>query len=480
MIAKRGTRQVRKRCGCIGADGRELGDRCPDLSKSGHGTWLYRVDLGPGPDANGIYQKRRPMYKSGFRTKREAQEALDRVRASKADGATFGLSRLTVAQYLEAWLAEKVESGALAPATARSYRAHLDLYFVPMLGDRLLIELRAEHIAAMYAAIRAGNAARKKAKKQEVGPATIRRIHATLSSALNSAVKRRTIPYNPAVHVDLPKVSRPKVSPWQPAELGRFLDFAATDRLGAMFEVMAFAGLRRGEAVGLRWQDVDLSTGIITVRQQIVDVGGQLMVTKPKTASGEDRRVDIDGHTIGTLLEHQLRQDAERAIAGTAWADTGLVFTREDGTAYRPEHVTRHMQELAEQAGLSRKRLHDLRHGSASLQLAAGVPIAVVSKRMGHSSIAITNDTYSHLLEGVGRQAAEAAAAIVPRALRGASPAAEDAISKGLVYEVRTSGPENYSGLSLRGEKDQVRWGGPPGDRTLNPRIKSPLLCQLS
>lgn len=174
-------------------------------------------------------------------------------------------------------------------------------------------------------------------------------------------------------------------------------------------------GLRRGEACGLRWVDVDLQRGALWVRQQVVQLGHELVVGPPKTASGEDRRVDLDEQTVGTLLAHRLAQDAERATWGAAWVETGLVFTREDGSGWHPETVTKRFIALATEAGVRPVRLHDLRHGQASLMLAAGVPLAIVSKRLGHSSITITSDTYSHLLDGVGRQAAEAAAGLVPR-----------------------------------------------------------------
>ncbi len=141
------------------------------------------------------------------------------------------------------------------------------------------------------------------------------------------------------------------------------------------------------------------------------------------------------------------------------------MFTREDGQPLRPEYVTRRMQAIAERAGLPRKRLHDLRHGSASLQLMAGVPIAVVSKRLGHSSLSITSDTYSHLLRGVGRDAAEAAAALVPRGAWRPAGDREDTACTPAAQQQGERAPVK--------ENAQVRTGAPPGTRTPNPRIKS-------
>jgi integrase len=254
-----------------------------------------------------------------------------------------------------------------------------------------------------------------------IGPATLRRIHACLCSALSRAVKARRIAHNPALLVDLPAVPRRPVMPWEPSELGQFLDHVQSHRLGALFELMASCGLRRGEALGLRWADVDLAEGVLIVRQQLVYVGKGAQFGPPKTAAGEHRRVELDRRTVRTLLAHQLSQSTERAAL--EYRDLDLVFAQSSGQPYDPAKITKTFTVLAEQAGVRRVRLHDLRHGTASLMLAAGVPIELVSKRLGHASIAITLGTYSHLLEGVGRQAAEAAVALVPRAMAAQAPA---------------------------------------------------------
>jgi len=218
------------------------------------------------------------------------------------------------------------------------------------------------------------------------------------------------------------------VRPWEPDELGAFLDHAAGHRFGTLFELVALAGLRRGEACGLRWDDVDLARGRLVVRQQVVQVYGDgrpcgmcgrehrgIVIGAPKTSSGEARRVDLGERGVGVLLAQRLAQDEERAAWWSAYVDHGLVFAREDGNPLAPEQVTKAFGELVRSAGVRPVRVHDLRHGRASLLLAAGVDLAVVSKMLGHSSITITADTYAHLLEGVARQAAEAADALVPR-----------------------------------------------------------------
>ena len=175
---------------------------------------------------------------------------------------------------------------------------------------------------------------------------------------------------------------------------------------------------------------------------------------------------------MAVLRAHKARQTAERLAWGQAWVESGLVFTRENGAPLHPEYVTRHFERLARDADLPPIRLHDLRHGAATLALAGGADLKTVSEMLGHSTITITADTYASVLPEVARRAAEAAARLVPRG-RSADPRQPGPISV-------PSGSEDDSGPPPRRAKGQVSGGAPPGTRTPNPRIKSPLLCQLS
>ena len=181
---------------------------------------------------------------------------------------------------------------------------------------------------------------------------------------------------------------------------------------------MLVTGMRRGETVGLRWEDVDLDGECLFVIQQITDVNGRSMVSTPKTKRGQ-RLVPIDAETVAMLRRQRETQNLERVAWGPAWNESGLIFTREDGRPLRPEYATRHFQALALKAGLPVIRLHDLRHTNASLALSAGVDLKVVSERLGHSQLAITADLYTHVNRGLGKAAAEQIAS----ALRPASPA---------------------------------------------------------
>jgi integrase len=383
--------------------------RAEDGSYTPHrckGTWQWVLEY--GRDSNG---RRLQTSKAGFATKAAAQTALqEMVRTLMTD---VNLTSVTVQEYLETWLNSK---HALKPTTRALYTEFTSNYLVPHLGKIRLLELRAHHLDRMYASITVGMRGRP------LSPSTIRRIHGVLRSALNTAVKRRLIPYNPAEHIELAPENPKKPKPWTPEQCHTFLKHISADRLASLYHLILITGMRRGESVGLRWQDLDLDRASLSVNQQITDVNGRSMVSTPKTKRGE-RVVYIDAETVAMLRRQRETQYLERTAWGPAWNEAGLVFTREDGSPLRPEYATRHFQALAEDAGLPVIRLHDLRHTNASLALDAGVDLKVVSERLGHSQIAITADLYTHVNSGPGRAAAEQ----IARALRPTGPAVPSA-----------------------------------------------------
>lgn len=360
------------------------------------GGWAYYLLIGRAPDG-----RRRQITRSGFPTKRAAQEALREVLA-RQDAEIAEVHRLTVGVYLDQWLKSKRK---IRPTTRRGYESHVRLYLGPHLGRLLLAELRPHHLDAMYADLLADSGR---------GASTVQRIHATLRSALNAAVKRRLIPWNPALHVELPAADKPDTAVWTAAQFGCFLDHVAPHRLYALFQLIGLAGLRRGEALGLRWTDVDLAAGRLRVTQQLIDSGAGLGFGPPKTRSGV-RSVPLDLGTVEVIRQHREQQASERLAWGEAWVNRGLIFTRENGEMLRPDYLSHLFLRLAAEVGLPRIRLHDLRHTSASLALAAGVPMKVVSQRLGHSSTAITADLYTHVVPAVAQDAADRIAALIPR-----------------------------------------------------------------
>ena len=271
----------------------------------------------------------------------------------------------------------------------------------------------------------------------------------------------------------------PPVAVWTAQQTGRFLDAASSDRLYPLFHLIAFRGLRRGEAVGLRWVDLDLEQAELRITQQIVQLGWKTEIGPPKTERGE-RTVSLDSRTVAVLRHWRDYQVRDRQRWGDAWVESGLVFTREDGSPLHPDLATDAFARIAKHTGLPPIRLHDLRHTAASLALQAGVPMKVVSEQLGHSSLAITADTYTSVLPAVARAAAEAVAGLVPRLPR---PHPDLRGPRDPAPIRHQSGPERRQQASRtvrQGGKVQVRRGAPPGTRTPNPLIKSQLLCQLS
>ena len=230
----------------------------------------------------------------------------------------------------------------------------------------------------------------------------------------------------------------------------------------ALFHLVGLTGLRRGEAVGLRWADVDVDGRVLRTTQQVVELRGGLVVGQPKTRSGV-RAVPLDPGTLEVLAAHRGRQQAERQGWGTAWHDSGLVFRYENGRMLRPEYVTRRFQALARRAGSPVIGFHGLRHTNASLALAAGVPMRLVSDRLGHSSTGITADLYTHVSPAVAGSAAAAIAGAVPRRLGTLHGAADDPLpSVFLAPDPPAAGEEHPQRAEVAGQTGWAARGSNP------------------
>ena len=376
--------------------------RRPDGEWTSHrckGTWQYVIEL----NRDGSRQ-RRQLTKAGFTSRREASAALQEALHGLRKGIDVS-SRTTVGDYLESWLDAKRK---LRPSTAKSYEQHVRLYLKPLLGGVALRELGPGHIDLLFAALS------KPRKPRPLSTATIRRIHSTLRVALNDAVRRRVLHYNPAQYIELPPEPSSARTVWTPKQAARFLSASRDDPLFAAYHLALVTGMRRGEVCGLRWVDVDLDRSQVRVCQAAVQVGGTIHIGPPKTRSGL-RTIALDAGTVGVLRRQQLEQASLRAQWAVA-GEGGLVFSRPDGSVLSPERLSRKFKEATVAAGLPVIRFHDLRHTSASLALAAGVALKTVSGRLGHSTTAITADLYTHISEAVGRDAAEAIARSVENA----------------------------------------------------------------
>lgn len=350
---------------------------------------------------------RKRRYHSGYRTKQEAEQARTEL-LGRMDGATYvPPSSVTLGEYLtEKWL-PAVES-TLRPATFRTYRLTIEAYVLSRIGRRPLQALSPDMLNALY-----GKLLTEGGKQgRPLSARTVLSVHRVLRKALQDGLRWGYVARNVADAAMPPKARTHEMRVWDAQELRQFLDHVAEDRLSAMWFVFASTGMRRGEVLGLRWRDVDLDGSQLAIRQTLLAFGGELHFGEPKTKSGR-RQIALDSGTVASLRAHRKRQMEERLRAGPAWADSGLVFTDEVGNPLHPDGVTRAFAARAGEAGLPRIRLHDLRHGWATLALKAGVHAKVVSEVLGHSSISLTLDTYSHVLPGMQESAVETVAGLI-------------------------------------------------------------------
>jgi integrase len=367
-------------------------------------TYSYVVSL--GLDATG---RKRQKWVGGFRTKQAAVDALN-LALGRVLAGTFAAEsgRQTVAEFVADWLV--AVQTTLRPATFASYRGVMTSYVVPRLGNVRLTSLTPARLGALY------NELGKSGSKTggQLSPTTVRYAHTVLGKALQDAVEWGLVARNVARVAKPPRRSTPDMTVWSPPEARRFLSHVRDDRLFPLWFMLLSTGMRRGEAVGLRWADVDLDAGVASVRRSLTVVDGTTLVSEPKTAKAR-RQVALDVATVEALARWRTRQKAERLQLGGDWVDTGYVFTKEDGNFLHPDNVMVVFRRLVTSAGVPAIRLHDLRHTSATLALAAGVHPKVVQERLGHSSIGITLDTYSHVVQGMQADAA----ALVGRLLVG-------------------------------------------------------------
>jgi len=244
---------------------------------------------------------------------------------------------------------------------------------------------------------------------------TIHHVHACLHKACKDAVRWGRIARNPLDAADPPRKSgdgSKEMKTWDKEQLRNFLKAVSGERLYALWHTIAFTGMRRGEALGLRWVDVDLENGRLAVRRTLVPIKGDVVVSEPKTAKGR-RVVALDPSTVEILKAQAARQLDEQGTWDEGWVESGLVFTAENGAALDPESVSRYWRQAVKKAMLPTIRLHDLRHTHATLALQAGIHPKVVSERLGHATVAITLDTYSHAIPALQEEAAALIAGLV-------------------------------------------------------------------
>jgi len=360
------------------------------------------------------------------RTREEAHSKLTEALARHRRGVPIVATTHTVGGYLTEWL-ETVARRRVRPSTYRSYETYVRLYLIPGLGKKRLDRLSARDIRLFLDQVRdvcpccaqGQDAARDKPRccargkccGKRVSARTVQYLHAILRAALQHAVREDALVRNVARQVQVSAGHRPEIEPWTVAESQKFLSVARQDRLYALYAVAVGVGLRRGEALGLRWIDLDLEAGVLRVRQTVQRAGSRPEFGEPKTPRSR-RTIALPAQLVDALEEHRRQQAAERASAGERWTEYGLVFTTSVGTPVEPRNLSRAFVALCKRAGVRRVRLHDLRHTCATLLLAQGVPARVVMDLLGHSAIAVTMNTYSHVVLDMQRDGLAKIAAI--------------------------------------------------------------------
>jgi integrase len=465
-----------KRCKCRDEEGKDLGPDCPKLRRADgswnpkHGTWYFGLELPRGPGG-----KRRPrMRRGGFESRDAAQAAYDEAKAMIRRGGDPA-NRELAGDYLRKWLDERIDLKATA---RRTYGITVNTYLIPLLGHVEMTQLQADDVGKVFATIREWNdslAAGKPVRphQRHVGPEAMQRIRAVLRAALNDAVDDGILGFNPAMRkrVRMETVRKWKPLAWTPAreavfwkayrdrlskdtttrgdraylvwrnmdlrpvpamvwtpdQAGKFLAYATGHRLCDMFELIMLTAIRRGEACGLARDHVDLDASELLVGAERVQVGWEVVQQDPKSEAGW-RPIALDDREKALLRKISAGQAEERLAWGDDWQETGLVFTVEDGRPVHPDAVSDTFGRLAFAAGLPPVRVHDLRHAWASYALSGGISPAVVQQRLGHSTIKLTLDTYTTVLNDLARTAAKTVGDIIPARPADGTPGQKDSI----------------------------------------------------
>jgi integrase len=364
----------------------------------------YSYVLYLGRDETG---RKKQKWVGGFRTRKDAEKALAKVLDQVHTGVFTDPGRMTVGEYLEQWLDGVGPS--LRAKSAFSYADTLRGYVIPRVGSLRLADLTATRLRALYSELL------ESGRRRGTGGLSARTVgytHRIVSHALKDAMRAGLLARNPAEIVSPPRAIKPEGKTWTAEQVAVFLQHVDGDRLRALWVLLATTGMRRGEALGLKWSDVDVKAGRVTIRRALVLAGYEVVESLPKTAAS-NRAVFLHPQTTAALREHRRAQNEERLAAGPAWSDLEFVFTDEIGASLHPDRVTKLFVQHAHEAGLPKIRLHDLRHTVATLALTAGVHTKVVQELFGHANVAITLDVYSHVAPELHEKAALSIGALI-------------------------------------------------------------------
>lgn len=378
------------------------------VKKNGEKSTLYYAVV-EMPRVGG---KRRSDWGAGFQRKKDAEHALvDKLQRLRT-GSLIRPADLTVRECLVRWL--ESQDGAVKASTLASYRHSVSNYLVPNVGDLSLGGLGTPEIEALSKQLLANGGLRSGKGSKPLSSKTVRNHLGVLGTALRFAERRQWIASNPMSGVTKPSAKRKKqMSVWNAEEVSDFLRGVESHQMATLFHLALYTGARRGELLGLRWEDLDLGRLRMAVRQTLLTGGGGLYFDTPK--SHEARTVDLDPHTVTRLAGWRVQQEQAPARA----TPPTLVFTRPDGSPMHPDWVSKSFGKAVERSECRRITFHEMRHTHASLLLLSGVPVHVVSQRLGHADVGFTLKVYSHVLPGMQADAASAFASLIDGAAPG-------------------------------------------------------------
>ncbi len=362
------------------------------ITKRGKNSYTIVLNLGIDPQTG----KRKQQWVSVKGGKKDAEKRLSELLHQLDTGTFMKPTKTTLAEYLERWLKDYAWPN-LAPKTAEGYEHIIRRHFIPALGNMALTQLKPEHLQRYYSQKLTGG----------LSAQTVRHHHTALHKALQTALEWGLLSRNVADAVSPPRVQRPEMHTWGEDDIAHFLEAAKDTPYYALFYTAFFTGMRRSELLALRWQDIDFVLSQVYVSRSLHCLsGGRVVFRSPKTAKGR-RTVALPPSAILVLKEHYEKQKLERAMLGMPLTDDDLVFSHLDGSPLLPDSVTHAWIKLVRRTGLKSIRLHDARHSHASLMLKQGVHPKIVQERLGHASIQITLDTYSHIAPGLQQAAAK-------------------------------------------------------------------------
>ncbi|AIQ29316.1 integrase [Paenibacillus sp. FSL P4-0081] len=351
--------------------------------------WFYVADVGKKPNGDRNQKKKR-----GFKTKKEAEKALNELLNQVHSGAYVEPSKMLYKDYLKQWLEDKQTK--VRASTLQTYSWLVENHIIPALGHAELAKLTPSLIQQTYTVMM---------KESKLGSENIQKIHTLINDSLKRAERWGLISKNPAALVDRPRADKKEIQIWDMNELNVFLRSARESRYHIAFFIAAWTGMRQGEILGLRWKDIDFGNKTLRVVQTLRHNSTELVSTTKTKAS--NRNIALSEKTIEALQKQRRRMLKERLHAGEVYNDHDLVVCTAVGTPLNSRNLNRAFYDLIKKAKIRRISFHSLRHTHASLMLASGENVKIVSERLGHANIRITLDTYSHLLPNMQRNAAQ-------------------------------------------------------------------------